>query len=344
VNVLLAYYRIPHHGARSGYDQVARHVGKRVRVSEVEVQDVPRFIPAALRTRLVRQARQEWYDEWGLALEVEAARRLLAGREQICHFLYGEDSYRYFSSFRPLARLRRTKLVASFHQPPATFERVFARPSRLGRLDAVVALSRKQADHLGRYAGDRVFYVPHGVDTSFYAPAANGKRPGFTCLFVGSWLRDVDTLAAIVRVLAPRGDVAFDLVSADDRVQELEGLPGVTVRSGLPDHELLAAYRAADLLVLPLLDSTANNTILEGLACGLPVVTSAVGGIPDYVDDRCAELVPTGDVEAFCEAVVRLAGDDRKRAEMGRRSRERALELDWSNVANRLVDVYEQLA
>src|SRR5207302_1249221 len=135
---------------------------------------------------------------------------------------------------------------------------------------------------------------------SFYAPGRNGKgQGGVTCLFVGSWLRDVDTMAEVVRALAPRREIAFQLVSTDERLTRLANLPGVTLRSGLTDEELLDAYRAADLLALPLLDSTANNTLLEALACGLPIVTSAVGGVSDYVDHRCAEVVGVGDVDAF---------------------------------------------
>ena len=44
-------------------------------------------------------------------------------------------------------------------------------------------------------------------------------------------------------------------------------------------------YQGADLLLLPLIDATANNTLLEGLACGLPVLASDLTGVRDYAPD-----------------------------------------------------------
>jgi glycosyltransferase involved in cell wall biosynthesis len=343
VNVLLSYYPIPHHAGASGYHQLAPRLRELVPVETVDIGRLP-HLPAALRARLVRAAGLEWYDEWELALELRTMQRLLRRPDTLCHVLYGEDAFAHLARARPLIRLRRGRLVASFHQPPAFFERAVHRPRSLQALDAVVALSRQQADYLVAATGnDRVVVVHHGVDTDFFTPRLRdaGRRDGITCLVVGSWLRDFNTLRRVLTALSSAPEIRFELVSpAEDFVDH----PNAVVRGRLSDEELRDAYRTADLLVLPLLDSTANNSLLEGLACGLPIITTDVGGVAEYVDTGSAVLVEPHDADAICEAVTALAADRERRQELGRSARERALELDWSRVAERVRDVYEEIA
>src|SRR5205823_14712916 len=130
------------------------------------------------------------------------------------------------------------------------------------------------------------------------------------CLFVGSWLRDIDVLETVVRLVGEwEPSIRFRVLTSDGRVRSLAGLANVEVVGRVDDGELLDEYRAADLFLLPLTDCTANNSLLEALACGLPLVATDVGGVRDYVDDRCAALVPRGDGEAMASAVVDVCGD-----------------------------------
>jgi glycosyltransferase involved in cell wall biosynthesis len=117
----------------------------------------------------------------------------------------------------------------------------------------------------------------------------------------------------------------------------------VVALSEVSDIDLLAAYQAADILLMPLTDCTANCALLEGLACGLPVVATDVGGVRDYVDESCARLVPPGDVERMCEAILAMVSDERLKSQMGRQSRLRALATDWNAVADGLVRVYKTI-
>jgi glycosyltransferase involved in cell wall biosynthesis len=111
----------------------------------------------------------------------------------------------------------------------------------------------------------------------------------------------------------------------------------------MPDAELVRLYQTAGVMVLPLLDATANNSLLEAIACGVPLVTTDVGGVRDYVDDRCAVIVAPGDAEGMCQAVVELMADDERRREMARAARQRALEFDWPHVAQAHLEVYRRL-
>nr|WP_292491037.1 glycosyltransferase [Methanoculleus sp. 10] len=76
---------------------------------------------------------------------------------------------------------------------------------------------------------------------------------------------------------------------------------------------------AADLYLHPARAETFPNTVLEALACGTPVVASAVGGIPEQiVEGRTGCLVPVGDARAMAGRVLDLLADERLRLRMGR--------------------------
>jgi glycosyltransferase involved in cell wall biosynthesis len=151
-------------------------------------------------------------------------------------------------------------------------------------------------------------------------------------------------LSAVVNALAAREPaLRFKIVTRKDDAQRFSGCPNVVAVTGISDDQLLQAYQSADLLVLPLEDCTANCALLEGLACGLPVVTTDVGGIRDYVDPSCAVVVHPKDVDGMCDAIVALSHDEPLRRQMSASSRSRALRYDWKHVGSSFMELYQKL-
>ncbi len=84
-------------------------------------------------------------------------------------------------------------------------------------------------------------------------------------------------------------------------------------------------YRAMDMLVLPSFSEGMPNAALEGMLMGLPVVASAVGGVPEVVrKEETGLLVPAGDVNALSAALLRLAQASAQRSRLGRAGLARA--------------------
>jgi glycosyltransferase involved in cell wall biosynthesis len=106
---------------------------------------------------------------------------------------------------------------------------------------------------------------------------------------------------------------------------------------------LVRAYRAADLLVLPSIwQESYGLPVAEAMACGVPVLASASGGVPELIEDGVTgRLVPRLDVEALARALRELAADRGRLREMGRAARSRAeRQLTWTRSAERLEQLY----
>src|SRR5262249_13699983 len=103
-------------------------------------------------------------------------------------------------------------------------------------------------------------------------------------------------------------------------------------------------YREADLVVLTSRNEGTPLTILEAMAAGVPVLATAVGGVPDLLGHDRGVMVPPGDVQAFVDALSRLAGDPELRARLAAAGRA----FVWGNygreqLVQNIHDLYERL-
>jgi len=203
-----------------------------------------------------------------------------------------------------------------------------------------------------------VHFVPHGVDVEFFRPAGKASRdrtansPEPVCLTVGHWLRDFQTLDRVIGILDEASvKIRFHLLVPDtgahpqsSAIERLRARPNVQWFDGLSDADLLGLYQQANLLLLPLVESSANNAVLEALATGLPVVSSQTGGTSDYTSPMCAELTAPGDAEAMAAKVLSVLASPARQLEMGREARSLAVsEFSWSRVAAKTLDVYRRV-
>ena len=118
----------------------------------------------------------------------------------------------------------------------------------------------------------------------------------------------------------------------------------VDLQMNLSDAELLELYQTSDLMVLPLFEATANVALLEALSCGLPIVTSEIEGITDYVSRNEAALVPARDPEGMAQHVLKLLEDREQREKLARASRTKALTFEWRVIAEQIKHVYNTVA
>jgi glycosyltransferase involved in cell wall biosynthesis len=99
--------------------------------------------------------------------------------------------------------------------------------------------------------------------------------------------------------------------------------------------------RRADFLVLPSLWENAPLAAIEALACGLPVVGSRVGGIPEIVGERAGLLVPPGDPDALA-AAIREMSERHRDYDSGELAQETRRRFGFEAVVRAWADVYDE--
>jgi glycosyltransferase involved in cell wall biosynthesis len=260
-----------------------------------------------------------------LAAALDNAVRPRSRRALVVHTFHGHVLSGYFGAPASLA----VRMV----------ERVLARFT-----DCIVTLSPSQrADIVERFRiapASRVVVVPLGLDLQ---PFAAGPLPstlrgelgipetaivfGYVGRFVP--IKDLETLLAAFATAAAAVPDASLLLAGDgplrarleERVAHLQ--LGGRVRFLGWTEALADFYGAIDVCVLSSLNEGTPVALIEAMAARKPVVSTAVGGVPDVVETgRTGLLVPAGDVSALAAAMVRLARDGSLRDRLGAAARE----------------------
>ena len=342
IRIRFEHTRFPHFGNHSGYPQFTRFLDGRGYetslhgASDDGTECARRLYPfRPLLQRLISRGGLRWYKLSDFNAELEAFLACLRGRVDIVHFLDGEHSGQYLPRMLRMARISSVRVIATFHQPPSIL-RDLIDPGLLGRFDRIVLMSPSQVPYFAQHvATDRLRVILHGVDTDFFRPRtapATGAR--LRCITVGHWLRDWDAFKGVAARLP---EVSFDVVTG--RKTLLEEAHNVRLFRTVEDDQLAELYRQADVLFLPLIESTANNALLEGLASGLPIVSSDLASVKVYVPDAAAILVARNSVEGFVAALKKIHSAPDLGRRMAVAARARAMELAWP----RLVRDYERL-
>ncbi|MGW0472150.1 glycosyltransferase [Streptomyces coeruleorubidus] len=220
--------------------------------------------------------------------------------------------------------------------------------------DRVVATCRDEAAELTRMGipPHKIGIVPCGVDPDRFSPkgpaAPRGPYP-HRLLQLGRLVPRKGAavaVAALARLpgteLVVVGGPPADRLDDDPEVRRLRGIArdaGVADRvrftGAVPSEQVPPLLRSADVVVCPADYEPFGIVPLEAMACGVPVVASAVGGQLDTVaDPGTGRLVPPRDPEALARAVAGLLADPAARAACGAAGRRRVLgRYGWGQVA-----------
>ena len=234
--------------------------------------------------------------------------------------------------------------------------------------DCVIVSTEHEGEQLRRLYGlspSHTRVIPCGVDLRVFTPGDASDRAEArraldldtpTLLFVGRLdpIKGIDLLLesfALLKTPArllviggdPTGDPEVERLRA--RAEALGVADRARFPGAVPQRDLPRYYRAADALVVASRYESFGLVAVEALACGLPVIASAAGGLPTIVrDGENGLLAPWRYAEAFAERIDTLLGDPTLMARLRSTARLSVERFDWRRIGDRMRDLYQTLS
>ena len=273
---------------------------------------------------------------------------------------------------RFLPRLRRIAPLAltvhdsnPFHGSPTSKLQNIGAARALGCFDRLVAhteYTKRQLVAQG-IPEERIRVIPHGAFDYYQAiarPAAGDEAPSPpTLVFFGSIkpYKGVDLLLRAFAALPPElrasaklviaGTPGMDLSPLRSLARQLQIEARVEWRLGfIAEEEVAPLLRNARGIVLPYREIDQSGVLLAAIGVGIPIIATAVGGIPETIQDGVhGFLVAPEDVAALTRSMEALLREPNRAIEMRKALAELAKSrLSWAAIAQRTVQMYEDLA
>ncbi len=222
-------------------------------------------------------------------------------------------------------------------------------------LSHVITVSEQSKRDISEAFGiplDRFRVVPNGIDTDLFRPLEGIEREEnriITTTSSDTPIKGLRYLLEAIASIARKREIRLTVVGkpkkdkgVEDLVRELDLDRIVEFTGRIEDAEFPRYYARATLAVVPSLYEGFGFPAGEAMACGIPVVSTTGGALPEVVGDA-GVLVPPGDARALEEAIVGLLDDpDRRRAlgEAGHRRVNRY--FTWRKAAEAMTEVYRE--
>ena len=253
-----------------------------------------------------------------------------------------------------IAKLYGKKIVLNYHSGEAE-DHLTRWPSAIGtlrRADEIAVPSEYLVRVLARF-GLRARAIYNTIETeAFRFRGRDRLRPVFLSNRNLESHYGVDCVLRAFAIIQKRIPDASLTVAGDGSqrraleqlARELE-LQNIEFKGQVDHDKVFALYDAADIYLNGSLIDNQPLSLLEAFACGLPVVTTNAGGIPDIVThERSGLMVQCRDHEALADAAMRLLSDGELADRIVRRAQEECQKYSWDAVREQWLELYRQVA
>ena len=225
------------------------------------------------------------------------------------------------------------------------------------RLNAVVTVSEASAiDIAADFAvkPEAIRVMPLGVDIDVFRPLSGVEREAgrlMTTASADAPLKGLPVLLKAMALLRPQfPELTLTLIGrpkADGEarrlIDALDLEDAIDYRHGISTEEMVACYAKATVAVVPSLYEGFGLPAIEAMACGVPLVSTNGGALPEVVGEA-GKLVDTGDEQALAAAIADLLLNSSEREQLAAAGLERAIkEYCWDRCAERMVAYYREV-
>jgi glycosyltransferase involved in cell wall biosynthesis len=226
-----------------------------------------------------------------------------------------------------------------------------------GHAKVVVAVShrvKKELIDIG-VPEEKIRVILCGVDLQEFAPGyPDRKKFGFPehvplALFVGDIRLNRKNLDTVLRALVHVPELHLAVIGATEDSPYLQLADELQLNERVhflkPQHPISEVMRAVDLFVFPSRYEPYGLVVIEAMASGLPVITTATTGAAEIVTPECGVVLSDSeDTNALAEALRTLANDSDLRNRMGKAARTIAEQHSWASMAKTYIELFEELS
>lgn len=223
---------------------------------------------------------------------------------------------------------------------------------RLSHIITVSECSKKDISRDFSTSSRKFRVVPNGINTDFFYPLPDVQRSDDQVLVTNSAdtpLKGLRYLLEAVASIKKKRNIRLTVVGTPKKNGVIEGLVRklgirdcVTFTGRIEYEDFASYYARATMAVIPSLYEGFGMPAGEAMACGVPVISTVGGALPEVVGDA-GILVPTADSRALEEAIISLLDDPDRRRRLGEAGLRRVRDsFTWRHAAQRTVDVYRE--
>ena len=223
------------------------------------------------------------------------------------------------------------------------------------KLPYIITVSQTASRHITDTFGiseDKLRVIYNGIDTDIFSPSPKVNRLENRLLAVISRDTAVKGLRYMLEALAilrQKHNLELIVVAKEtDNITTQKLITNLGIRDyvkfidEIDTDELVNQYRLASVVVIPSIYEGFGLPAAEAMACGVPVVSTTAGALPEVVGDA-GILVPPADAKALAEAISALVVSPNKRKHLSEMGRKRVMQMfNWRNTAQRTADVYAE--
>jgi glycosyltransferase involved in cell wall biosynthesis len=227
------------------------------------------------------------------------------------------------------------------------------------RMTRVITVSQNSATDIAadhEVSADRLHVVPVGVDQELFRPLPHIERiPGrlITTASADVTMKGLKYLLEALAKLRTERDVSLVVIGRKKEggvsartIDELGLNDHVTFVTGVPEERIIELYSEAEVAVVPSLYEGFSLPAIEAMSCGVPLVSTTGGALPEVVgaDNDTALLVPPGDAGALAARIATALDDPELRARIGANGRQRVIDRwTWRHTAVGTIEHYRAL-
>lgn len=212
--------------------------------------------------------------------------------------------------------------------------------------DAITVISKEAYDYYTKL-GFNVSLVPNAIDISSL-PQKKERLYDKQIIFAGRISKEKGILDLLEMSKTLPKEIHLVILGSGPEEEKMREAtktqPNIHLMGYVPKEKTISLMRGSDVLVQPSLVEGISSTILEAMACNVPIIATNVGGNKELLtNDKNGILLEPHSPQKLLEETIALVGDKKRSERLQKEAFSHVQKYDWSHVGKLYLDIYESL-